>query len=315
LSTTQKLLTPEEIAARGNSPLPFLRLPARGAAFADRAARLRALAPGHAMQGYLEFIALVADAQQRMLDDMPPLRLPHPDAVARSREHGMPLLDFRSHARDPGWADVLRRVLRMVMAEAQGPALEAVKRLEASRDELYEAQASKLLAGVAVGLDTGSAPLIGAGLQVYFTHLALSLGEAAFAPLEAPGACPCCNALPTASIVRTGDASGHRFLHCSLCGTQWHYVRVKCAHCESTKGISYASLDDGSGRQRKPAVVAEVCDECDHYLKIAYMDRDPQVEPCADDLATLALDLLVADTGKTPLGVNFMLVHGDPASA
>jgi len=116
-------------------------------------------------------------------------------------------------------------------------------------------------------------------------------------------------------IERAGDALGHRFLHCSLCSTQWHYVRVKCAHCESTKGISYASLDDGSGRQRKPAVVAEVCDECDHYLKIAYMDRDPQVEPCADDLATLALDLLVADTGKTPLGVNFMLVHGDPTSA
>ena len=30
------------------------------------------------------------------------------------------------------------------------------------------------------------------------------------------------------------------------------------------------------------------------------------------DLATVALDLLVAETGKTPSGVNFMLIHGDP---
>lgn len=312
--STQKLFTPEEIAARGPSAAPFLRLPDRRAAFADRAARLRALAPGHAMQGYLEFVALVADAQQRMLDDMPALRLPRPDAVARGREQGVPPLDFRSHARDPGWADVLRRILRMVMVDAEGTALEVVRRLEGSRDELYEAQASKLLGGVMRGLDRGAAPLIGAGLQTYFAHLAISLGEAAFAPLDATSVCPCCYGLPTASIVRVGgDVSGHRFLHCSLCGAQWHYVRLKCVQCGGSKAISYAGLDDGSGRPQKPAMAAEICDECGHYLKIAYMDRDPQVEPCADDLATLALDLLVVDTDKTPVGLNFMLVHDDPA--
>ena len=59
------------------------------------------------------------------------------------------------------------------------------------------------------------------------------------------------------------------------------------------------------------AVLAEGCDECDTYLKILYMDRDAQVEPAADDLATTALDLLMADTGKLRSGHNLMLIHGD----
>ena len=77
------------------------------------------------------------------------------------------------------------------------------------------------------------------------------------------------------------------------------------------KGISYQAIDDGTPSEKK-AVKAEVCEECGTYLKICYMDRDPQVEPVADDLASLALDLLVADTGKRSSGINFMLIHGDP---
>ena len=44
------------------------------------------------------------------------------------------------------------------------------------------------------------------------------------------------------------------------------------------------------------------------------MEHDPFVDPVADDLATLSLDLLVAESGRNPSGVNFMLVHGDPGS-
>jgi FdhE protein len=313
MATIHKLLTPEEIATRGASQVPFLRLPPRAEAFALRAERLRSLARSHAMQGYLEFIALVARCQQSMLESMPPVALPRSEAVALCHEHGMPPLAHSSHARDVMWCDALRRMLRAIAADAAGPAREVASRLEGSRDELYEAQASKLLAGVTFGLDTATAPLIGAGLQVYFTHLAITLGEEAFAPIDAQGLCPCCGSRPTASVVRIGgDTAGFRFLHCSLCSAQWHLVRIKCAHCDSTAGISYSGLDDGSGAPAKRAVLAETCDECGSYLKVVYMDRDPSVEPCADDIATLALDLLVADAGREPCGVNFMLIHGDP---
>jgi FdhE protein len=59
-------------------------------------------------------------------------------------------------------------------------------------------------------------------------------------------------------------------------------------------------------------VKAECCDACGHYLKIFSMETAPEIEPVADDLASVALDLLVAETGKTPTGLNLMLLYGDP---
>jgi FdhE protein len=308
----QKLLTPEEIAAQGGSTIPYLRLPERASAFAERAARLRALAKGHAMAGYLEFIALLADEQQSLLEHMPPVRLPSPTAIAQCNEHGIPPLNFQTHARDQQWCNGLRHLLRALAGRTTGRLNQVVVTLEGSRDELYEAQASKLLAGIAFGLDIATAPLIGAGLQVYFTHLAIALGEHAFARIDVATICPCCGSRPTASVARIGAReSGYRFLHCALCNAEWHMVRIKCTNCESTKGISYQAIDDGTPSGKK-AVKAEACEECGMYLKICYMDRDPQVEPVADDLASLPLDLLVADTGKRSSGINFMLIHGDP---
>ncbi|HTS22444.1 MAG TPA: formate dehydrogenase accessory protein FdhE [Casimicrobiaceae bacterium] len=306
-----RLLTPEEIATRAGSEIPFLRLAERSV-FADRAARLRALSQGHTMGGYLEFIALVSEAQQELLDDMPPARLPSPAAIAQCNEHGMPPLNYQTHQRDQQWCNGLRHLLRALSRRTEGRQREIADALERSRDELYEAQASKLLSGVTFGLDVAAAPLIGAGLQVYFTHLALALGAASFPRIDVGTICPCCGSRPTASIARIGaEEAGYRFLHCALCNTEWHMVRIKCTNCESTKGISYQAIDDG-GPVEKKAVKAEVCAECGTYLKICYMDRDPLVDPVADDLASLPLDLLVAETGSDPSGINFMLVHGDP---
>ena len=111
-----------------------------------------------------------------------------------------------------------------------------------------------------------------------------------------------------------GDTEGHRYLHCALCSAQWHMVRVKCTHCESTGGIHYQALqavDDKPASQR-PAVQAECCEHCGHYLKIIHMARELQAEPLADDLATLTLDLLVSQAGFARHGVNLLLLFGDP---
>jgi FdhE protein len=42
------------------------------------------------------------------------------------------------------------------------------------------------------------------------------------------------------------------------------------------------------------------------------MEKDPDLDPVADDLASIALDLLVSETGKTSAGINLMLLYGDP---
>ena len=66
----------------------------------------------------------------------------------------------------------------------------------------------------------------------------------------------------------------------------------------------------GMKRGHRAAVQAEACDECRSYLKIGHMESDPAVEPVADDLATLALDLMMADAGYERFGVDPLLVVG-----
>jgi FdhE protein len=53
---------------------------------------------------------------------------------------------------------------------------------------------------------------------------------------------------------------------------------------------------------------AETCDVCHSYLKIAYQEKDPHVDPVADDLATLSLDILADESGYARSGPNLLLV-------
>ena len=64
-------------------------------------------------------------------------------------------------------------------------------------------------------------------------------------------------------------------------------------------------------RDAKPATEAETCDACGHYLKIVHMERDVNVEPVADDLGSVTLDLLVSEAGFRRHGINLMLLFGD----
>jgi len=60
---------------------------------------------------------------------------------------------------------------------------------------------------------------------------------------------------------------------------------------------------------RPGAVRAETCEACKSYLKIVYSEKDA-VDPVADDLATLALDILVDEAGYSRSGPNLLLAPG-----
>jgi FdhE protein len=136
--------------------------------------------------------------------------------------------------------------------------------------------------------------------------MARALGEQAIGKLEQGGLCPVCGSHPVAGIVRIGGAQqGLRYLSCSLCAMEWRMVRIKCSSCESTRGISYYSLEGSNG-----SIKAESCDECNAYLKLFYMEKDPHVEAIADDLASLALDVLMDETGKARGGSNLFFHPG-----
>ncbi|HEX2012827.1 MAG TPA: formate dehydrogenase accessory protein FdhE [Roseateles sp.] len=325
VSASAKLLSPEEIAVRAGEQVALLRLPEPGL-FAERELRLRQLAAGHAMRDYLLFCAELARGQHELMQRPDALPLPTPVQIEAAANAGRPLLDVLAWPRDPAWREGLRALMQGLAARVPaGPARDTALRLAAADDAHLEAQAERLLSGVMLGLDLGSAPLIAAALQLHWARLIAQVQArhgsdplAPFGRIDDPLACPCCGSRPTASITRIGaEGSGFRYLACSLCAAQWHYVRIKCTHCQSTKGISFQALQDleGRGQADAAAVQVECCASCGHYLKIVHMEKDPQVEPIADDLASLTLDLLVAETGLQRHGVNLLLLFGDPDSA
>ena len=59
---------------------------------------------------------------------------------------------------------------------------------------------------------------------------------------------------------------------------------------------------------------AEACPSCKSYTKLFYAESDPRLEPFADDVATLSLDLLMAEDGWVRHGVNLFLVPGEERS-
>jgi FdhE protein len=104
-------------------------------------------------------------------------------------------------------------------------------------------------------------------------------------------------------VVGWEGAHGTRFCACALCGTLWNYVRIKCTLCGTTKGIAYQGIEGDAG-----TIKAETCESCRGYVKILHQHKDPALDPIADDVATLALDLLLRDAGLRRGAVNPFLL-------
>jgi FdhE protein len=293
-----RILEPGQIEGLGHGATLRIRLPERAGPFAARARRLRQLAAagavGQSIGDYLLLMAAVADAQEATLTTLDP-KLPEATELARSRTHRMPPIEARSWPREPAWRALAAQLTERVAAAADIPdsAREELIQVRALPPEWLEAQADALLSGRSGELELAVAPFVMAALQTYWVGLASRLSEEVVPPLEVPGVCPACGTLPVASVVRVDRRSnGQRYLHCALCATEWHLVRVTCSHCQGTEGISQHSIEGGP-----EAIHAESCEQCHTYRKILYQEKDAGVEPVADDLASLALDLLMGEAG------------------
>jgi FdhE protein len=306
----RRILEPGQIEAFAEGAIPRLRLPDRTRLFAARAQRLRQLggtgAPGQAIGDYLRLMAAVAEAQQVALRTFE-APLPTATQIAQSHTHGMPLIHASGWPREREWRDLVAQLCGSVAAARDVPpgTREACERLRALPPQQIEAQADALLAARADAIEAAAAPFLMAALQVYWVALASRLAPDNVAELEVPGLCPMCGTLPVASIVRADEHSqGYRYLHCALCATEWHLVRITCSQCQGTANIAYHSIEGGS-----EAIRAESCDECHTYRKILYQEKDPNVEPVADDLGSLALDLLMSEAGYHRGSGNPLLWH------
>lgn len=271
--------------------------------FMRRSERFRCLASEHPLGDYLAFLGVLAGAQQEALDQLATLHLPD----SRDQQHGRPLLEARSWPRNPVWQEGLSIILEKIDKTDLPPAARmTVNELLQANASSLEEMAENILAGNLAGISPQKLPFVAAALQVYWVHMATTLGEGAFGSLEQGGLCPVCGSYPSAGIVKqSGAGQGLRYLCCSLCASQWHMVRIKCSNCASTQGINHYALEGSDG-----AVKTESCDECGTYLKLFYLGKDPRMEAMADDLATLALDMLMDAGGKVRGGPNLFFHPG-----
>ena len=300
------LLEPGQIPqASGDAPR-VLAPDARGV-LAHRARRFAQLADGHPLGDYLRFMGRLAQAQQKALEAMPAVPVPDDAAKSQSHQHGMPLVPAQSWPRDAAWRDALRAILDEVAPHAHDAAAATIKALGALDDTALEALAGRVLRTELYGEHADRLPFVAAALQAYWTRLAVQLGAAAIAPIDVPGVCPCCGGLPSVSVIgASAEVPGLRYLHCSLCNTEWNLTRAKCSACDAPESsVAYQHIEGDPG-----LVQAETCDVCKSYLKLVRRDKDAAVDPVADDLATLALDILVDESGFSRSGPNLLLVPG-----
>lgn len=315
-----KIMQPED-ALQGSADAPFVIAPELPGIFIQRADRFRALAAGgdathpHPQADWLRFLAELSAAQQAALSAVADCELPSPAAREQSRQHLMPPLSIASLPRDAAWQAALRLIIEQLsgsLLQKNSPNATSLVQVTLERLGKLPAGALEALAGKVLEhdlpdeADRAASVFVAAALQVYWTTLAARLDRETLVRLDNKGLCPCCGSLPVASVVRTGgEVEGLRYLHCSLCNTEWNLVRVTCASCDDNAGIAYHSLQG-----QHPAVRAETCDACKGYLKILYQEKDPQADPVADDLATLALDLLIDEAGYERAGPNLFLLAG-----
>jgi FdhE protein len=114
--------------------------------------------------------------------------------------------------------------------------------------------------------------------------------------------CPFCGARPVSGVLRGEGDGAKRWLLCSLCSTEWPFVRVACPNCgERDKDKLPIYMASGFDHVR-----VEGCDHCHTYIKSVDLTRDGRAVPIVDELATVALNIWAEDHGYAKLESNLL---------
>jgi len=293
-------LQPDPSVIGGVPKAPFVRLPEPASVFARRAARFRALTAAGALTPYLEFLAALTDAQGAVLANLPDPDVPSPSVPRRAGQFAMPPLDRSAVKSDAALRETFERLFAAFAAIAKPEAAEAAfARLRRTGGPMFDGMIANVVSASIPLQQMAEHVYVAAALQVHFTRLASRLDSKALVPIRV-GSCPACGGPPVTSlIVGWYGAEGARYASCALCSTLWNEVRVKCLACGSTKGVGYQEVDGQTG-----TIKAETCDECRSYVKILHQHKEVMLDPVADDVGSLGLDLLLRDSVYRRAGVN-----------
>jgi len=291
---------PDPTAISGVMKAPFVKLPEPATVFSGRARRLRKLAAPSHLASYLDFLASIFEAQNAILPELGEAQVPAPEFIARARRFEMPPLDRSAMTSDGTLRDTCRRLFALLAPipkpEAANAALERTERL---KNDVLGAMIGNVLADSIPAEAIAEHVYVAAALQVHFARLAARIDASALVPVGV-GLCPVCGGRPGASlIVGWYGAEGARYASCALCSTLWNEVRVKCLACGSTKGVGYQEIEGQGG-----TIKAETCDECGHYVKVLYQHKDMELDPVADDVASVGLDQLLRESAYARAGLN-----------
>jgi FdhE protein len=135
-------------------------------------------------------------------------------------------------------------------------------------------------------------------LQPYAEYLA---SKAAIPQDGHPPICPFCGARPQLAVLRPEGDGGRRSLVCSLCATEWSYLRQKCPNCGEEH------------KDKLPVFIAEdfdyvrvdACETCHTYIKSIDMTKNGRAVPVVDELATVSLNLWAQENNFQKFGPNF----------
>ncbi len=283
---------------------PFAVLPEVASVFLRRSERFAALALGHQIEPYLHLLSQITRAQHDVQGTMPTPALPAARQLQLAHENVMPPISTAvmelGEAADQTFDLLLQRLSAEDLASTARLTVEAVQGATAAdRRAMMQAVIVDEIPADAVAEHV----LAAAAVQLLFTRLAAQLDVASLQSV-ADGACPSCGGAPSASaIVGWHGAHGTRFCTCSICATQWNVVRIRCLVCGSESGIAYHSLEGGS-----ETVMGETCESCSSYVKMLHQHKDPALDPIADDVASLALDLTLTKEGWTRASINPFLM-------
>jgi len=284
-------IQPDPSRVGGVPETPFVRLPDPAKLFVARAQRLGELAKGHTLAPYLAFLAAVTHTQAACVTALPPPAPVPAEQIALRAEHGFPPVSRDQVHGNADFAATLTWLLdHLSLDGAPDAARAAVGALRAITGAERFDLAADILEGAYTADRIAEALFIAAALQVHLARLAAQLDGAAVKP-AVDGICPVCGGAPVSSlVVGWTPASKARYCACSLCGTLWNYVRIKCTACGETQGITYYTIEDGP-----KTIGVETCTGCRSYIKHMQQHEDAKLDPVADDIASYALDLLARE--------------------
>jgi FdhE protein len=139
-------------------------------------------------------------------------------------------------------------------------------------------------------------------LQPYFE--ATAARSTAPIPTGEIATCAYCSEKPQVGVLRGEGEGARRALICSMCSNEWNFRRLVCPGCgeERNDRLPVFTASDF------PHARVEACDTCRCYLKTIDMTRDGLAVPVVDEIATVALDLWIAERGYQKLQPNLLML-------